>query len=69
MRCPVDIKLEIDGFRNGECIACEKCAGVCPRGNLTRWDRRLLKNELIAVVIKSALLFGLGAVLGLVRIF
>lgn len=67
MKCPVDIKLETDGFRNGECIACEKCAGICPRGNLTRWDRRLLKNEIMPVVIKAILLFVLGAFLGLVR--
>ncbi len=67
--CPVDIKLEQDGFLNGECIACERCSGVCPRGNLTRWDKQLLKNELIPVLIKAALFFILGAWLGLCRFF
>ena len=66
-RCPVDIKLETDGFRNGECIGCEKCAGVCPKGNLTRWDRTLLKNEMFPVLIRAALLFLLGIYLGLCR--
>ncbi len=67
MKCPVDIKLETDGFRNGECIGCEKCAGVCPRGNLTRWDRRILKNEILSVVIRAMILFLLGTYLGLCR--
>ena len=65
--CPVDLKLEKDGFRGGECIACEKCAGICPKGNLTRWDRKLLKHEAVPVILKAALLLGLGFWLGLVR--
>ena len=65
--CPVDIKLETDGFRNGECIGCEKCAGICPKGNLTRWDRMLLKNEILPVIIRAEILFLLGAYLGLCR--
>ncbi len=65
--CPVGIKLEQDGFLNGECIACEKCAGICPKGNLTRWDRKLLKNEKLVVIIKAVLLFVMGIALGLVR--
>ena len=67
--CPVDLKLEKDGFRGGECIACEKCAGICPKGNLTRWDRKLLKHEAVPVILKAALLLGLGFWLGLVRIW
>ena len=65
--CPVDLKLEKDGFRGGECIACEKCAGICPKGNLTRWDRKLLKHEAVPVIIKAALLLGMGFWLGLAR--
>lgn len=66
-QCPVDIKLEPDGFKNGECVACERCAGVCPKNNLTRWDRKLFHDEAVAVVLKAALLFALGAYLGLCR--
>ena len=65
--CPVDLKLEKDGFRGGECIACEKCAGICPKGNLTRWDRKLLKHEAVPVILKAALLLGMGFWLGLAR--
>lgn len=69
MKCPVSIKLEKDGFFNGECIGCEKCADICPKGNITRWDRRLLKQEVFAVLIKAGLMFGLGCWLGLCRFF
>lgn len=66
-QCPVSIKLEKDGIANGECIACEKCAGVCPKNNLARWDRKLLKNEKIPVIGKALLLVVLGIWLGLCR--
>ena len=66
-KCPVDIKLEKDGFRNGECIACEQCTQVCPKANLTRWDRKLVHNEIIPVIVKAVLLLILGMWLGLTR--
>ena len=68
-QCPVSIKLESDGISNGECIACEKCSGVCPKNNLTRWDRKYLKHEMVSVLLKAALFFALGALLGLCRFF
>jgi len=67
MQCPVDIKLEKDGFRNGECIGCEKCALICPRSNLTRWDRRLFRHEAIAAGVKAVIFFAMGVFLGLCR--
>lgn len=66
-QCPVGIKLEPNGFRNGECIGCEKCAGVCPKNNLTRWDRQLLRHEAVAAIVKAVLFFVMGVVLGLCR--
>ena len=66
-KCPVDIKLEKDGFKNGECIACEQCTQVCPKANLTRWDRKLVHNEMIPVIVKAVLLLILGMWLGLTR--
>ena len=68
-QCPVKIKLEPDGFLNGECIGCERCADVCPCGNLSRWDRKILKNEAIAVVVKALVFLLLGAAAGLCRFF
>ncbi len=66
-QCPVSIRLEADGFQNGECISCERCATVCPRENLTRWDRRPGQNVALPVLFKAALFFALGAWLGLCR--
>lgn len=68
-KCPVSIKMKQDGSRNGECIACEQCAGVCPINNLTRWDRRLFRHEAVTVLLKAAVFFGLGSWLGLCRFF
>lgn len=67
--CPVNLKLEPDGFRNGECICCEKCAGICPKSNLNRWDRTLLKREWLTVILRSGLLFALGVWMGVCRFF
>ena len=66
-QCPVDIRLEPNGFKNGECIGCEKCAGICPGNNLTRWDRRILRHEAAAVIVKALLYFVMGAALGICR--
>ena len=68
-RCPVDLKLEADGFRNGECISCEKCASLCPRSNLTRWDIRLSRGAAVPMLVKAVLLLALGGYLGLCRFF
>ena len=67
-QCPVDIRLEQDGFKNGECIGCERCADICPKANLTRWDRKLLRHEAVSVLLKAILFFVLGLLAGLSRI-
>ena len=66
-QCPVGIKLEKDGLRNGECISCEKCTGVCPKGNISRTELRVLKNEYVSLAIRAILFFALGCWLGLCR--
>ena len=67
MKCPVDIKLENDGILNGECISCERCTGICPRANITRWDRRLMKYSIVPMLAKAVLFFAMGAALGMMR--
>ena len=66
-QCPVDIKLEQDGIRNGECISCGKCARICPKGNLKHVEQAVLKKEWISVLLKSAFFFAMGSYLGLCR--
>lgn len=67
--CPADIKPEVDGFRNGECIACEKCSGICPKNNLAYPAWSLFKNEIYYVLFRAVLFFGMGIGLGLCRFF
>ncbi|MBR5949686.1 MAG: 4Fe-4S binding protein [Clostridia bacterium] len=67
--CPVSLKLEEDGFNSGECVGCDKCAAACPRGNLAHPEKKLLRSELAAVLIKAALFFILGSLIGLCRFF
>ena len=66
-RCPVSVRMDEDNLRKGECIACERCADTCPHGNLSRWDRTLLRRPWIGAVLKAAAFFALGAALGLCR--
>ena len=66
-KCPVDLKLEADGFRNGECISCDQCAAICPKHNLTRWDRKLVKKEFVAAILKAVIFFVIGGFAGLSR--
>lgn len=66
-RCPVSVRMDEDNLRKGECIACDRCADTCPHGNLSRWDRRLLRFPWIGAVLKAAVFFALGAALGLCR--
>ena len=68
--CPADIKLEPDGRRNGECISCEKCVGICPKNNLTYHPASaIFKKEIWFVVFRAALFFAMGVWLGLCRFF
>ena len=69
MNCPVNVKLGEDILRNGECISCEKCMGICPKSNLSRPERKLIRNDIILLVIKAVLFFAMGAFLGLCRFF
>lgn len=68
-QCPVGIKLEPDGIRNGECISCARCTGICPKDNLAYPAMALFKKEILYVLFRAALLFALGAWLGLCRFF
>ncbi len=68
-KCPVGIKLEPDGILNGECIACERCASVCPRKNLVRWDRKTKVTGVISIVARAGIFFIMGWFLGLCRTF
>lgn len=65
--CPIAIKLEPDGSKNGECILCGTCAGICPKANLQYPISRIIKNDALYVLLRAALFFVLGTCLGLCR--
>lgn len=67
--CPADIKPEVDAFRSGECIACEKCTGICPKSNLSYPAWSLFKDEIFYVLFRATLFFIMGVWLGLCRFF
>jgi len=66
-QCPVCLKLEESSLRSGECIACEACAGTCPKQNIHRWDTALCKHQWLPVLGKALLFFLLGCWLGFCR--
>ena len=66
-QCPVCLKLEETSLRSGECIACEACAGTCPKQNIHRWDTALYKHLWLPVLGKALLFFLLGCWLGFCR--
>ncbi len=67
--CPAGIRLEDDGIMNGECLGCERCTGVCPKGNIARAETRLLGWEIVWTLLRAVLFFVLGALCGLCRTF
>ena len=68
-RCPVNLKLDEQSLRSGECIACEACVGTCPRSSIGRWDLRLSKNFWLPMLGKTVLFFIMGVCLGFCRFF
>ena len=67
--CPAGIKLEPDGFRNGECISCETCTGICPRSNIAYPAAVLFKKDIAYVAFRALVFFILGSCIGLCRFF
>ncbi len=56
MNCPVNIKINDGTLREGECIRCSRCSGICPRGNLSTFFGKFKGNELAPDLIRAALL-------------
>jgi polyferredoxin len=66
-QCPVGLKLETDGHRNGECIGCEKCVSTCPKGNIGHVEQKIIPSQMALVLGKALLFFVLGVFLGFCR--
>ena len=68
-RCPVDLKLDDESLRSGECIGCEACVGTCPRSSISRWDTALGGRFWVGAVAKAVVFFIMGVCLGFCRFF
>lgn len=68
-RCPVNLKLDDESLRSGECIACEACVGTCPRSNITRWDIAHSRHFWLPLLAKAVIFFIMGVCLGFCRFF
>ena len=65
--CPVCIKPGEDSFRDGECIACEKCMNICPKSNISRPTQRIIKNEIVSLILRALIFLAMGSFLGMCR--
>ena len=60
--CPVNLLMEEDSMKMGECIRCGRCSGICPRGNISScgifkgdefWMDGLKAIALLALILAS----------------
>lgn len=68
-RCPVDLKLDEQSLRSGECIGCEDCVYTCPKGNISRWELARIQYFWLPVAGRAILFFAMGVCLGFCRFF
>lgn len=60
-RCPSAIRLPADGSpeTSGDCLMCQACIGVCPRGNIHSGIKRIRGNELWYTAVRAVALAAL----------
>ncbi|MCD7829717.1 MAG: 4Fe-4S binding protein [Clostridiales bacterium] len=61
--CPVSLQLDRDSLRQGECIRCGRCSGICPRGNISTAFGLLKGDEIWPDLLRGAVLLALMLVL------
>jgi polyferredoxin len=57
--CPVRMEIEGDSKKSGECIQCDQCSAICPRGNAARAGKKKKGMTELFLVVKAAVLIGL----------
>ena len=62
--CPVCIKPGDDKFRDGECISCEKCMNICPKSNVSRTTQKIIKNDIVSLIVRACIFFCYGKLFG-----
>ncbi|MCD7888121.1 MAG: 4Fe-4S binding protein [Clostridiales bacterium] len=61
--CPVSLQLDRDSLRQGECIRCGRCSGICPRGNISTAFGLLKGDEIWPDLLRGGVLLALMLVL------
>ncbi len=54
--CPVDLELDADSMRSGECIRCGRCSGICPKQNIHVGAFGLRGNEYALTLVQAGVL-------------
>ena len=63
----LNIKPGDDKFRDGECISCEKCMNICPKSNVSRTTQKIIKNDIVSLIVRACIFFAMGSFLGMCR--
>ena len=64
--CPVEVSLG-EGGNAADCIRCEGCRGICPRGNISSGKKWMDAHVEIVTIIKAALYLAAAAAIGCMR--
>ncbi|MDO4556558.1 MAG: 4Fe-4S binding protein, partial [Lachnospiraceae bacterium] len=54
--CPVRMEIDGDSKKSGECIQCDTCVGICPKGNISRTVKGPKGADILFILIKTAIL-------------
>ena len=64
--CPVEVSLG-EGGNAADCIRCEACRGICPRGNISSGKKWMDAHIEIVTIGKAALYLAAAAAIGCMR--
>ena len=64
--CPVEVSLG-DGGNAADCIRCEQCRGICPRGNISTGKKWMDKHVEVVSIVKAVIYLTAAAALGCMR--
>lgn len=64
--CPVELSLG-EGGNAADCIRCDQCRGICPRGNISTGKRWMDDHVEVVTVVKAVIYLAAAALLGCMR--
>lgn len=64
--CPVELSLG-EGGNAADCIRCEQCRGICPRGNISTGTQWMDAHVEVVTIVKAVIYLAAAALLGCLR--